>query len=261
MVTLRPIRWRTTASIVMGATLNASTKAEAHVHSLVIWRSVGDRPGTRYSPLPSGMRSLPEFVQVLQSRAICASRRVSCGQCHGQYVRNVIKNIMAHDALVPEAGMYANGVSNLKIARIGEAFAPYTDKTGRTYFVPAKIVSNPAPTKEEQERTGELPQLVPWPRFDITFAQQTRSGSLKKAMMPLPTAVWGPTGPCRASSTSLSRPGSTILRCGSLAPTTSAATTDPSGVRRLPRRVRQLPGSGRRGSIRPVRQPGLQLLG
>jgi len=150
-----------------GGNGNASSKAEAHVHPRdeAVW-------GPSRNPVQSFAKwnaETPEFVR-FRNPGDLRIARVSCGQCHGQYVRNVQKNIMAHDALVPEAGMYANGVSNLKIARIGEAFAPYTDKSGRTYFVPAKIISNPAPTKEEQERTGELPQLVPWPRFDITFA-------------------------------------------------------------------------------------------
>ena len=53
--------------------------------------------------------------------------------------------------------MYANGVSNLKIARIGEAFAPFKDKSGRTYFVPAKIISNPAPKNRKDKHLRVMP--------------------------------------------------------------------------------------------------------
>lgn len=150
-----------------GGNGNASTKEEAHVHAY-------DREEWESSRLPMHSYAkwnaeTPAFVRFRNPGDLRIARQ-SCGQCHGQYVRNVVKNIMAHDALVPESGMYANGVSNLKIARIGEAYAPWTDKSGRTYFVPAKIVSNPAPSKEDQQRTGELTQLLPWPRFDVTFA-------------------------------------------------------------------------------------------
>ncbi|MHB2016192.1 MAG: hypothetical protein ACYCW6_04520 [Candidatus Xenobia bacterium] len=148
---------------------NGSAPDKEHAH---VWpRDMADW-GRAAQPLHSYAKwnaESPEYVRFRNPGDLRIADK-TCGQCHAQYVRAVRKNIMAHDAMVPESGMYANGVSNLKVERIGEAFAPYTDKNGNTYYVPAKIVANPPPSQEAQDKDGELAVLNPWPRFDITFA-------------------------------------------------------------------------------------------
>ena len=86
----------------------------------------------------------------------------SCGSvgCHGEIVARVRSGMMAHGGMLWGAALYNNGAVPWKDARFGEAYTEAGE--------PAHLVARPAPTTEEQQRHGWLPELVALPRWEIT---------------------------------------------------------------------------------------------
>lgn len=106
----------------------------------------------------------PEFIRFMNPSDLRVAEQV-CGDCHGDIVKSVRKSIMALNPLVPNAGLYNNGVHPWKIPFYGEAFT-LVEKNGLKYYAPAEVVSDPPPKPEEIAR-GVLPRTYPLPRFEI----------------------------------------------------------------------------------------------
>ncbi len=112
-------------------------------------------PKTSYALLN---RERLEFVRFINPGDLRVAD-VTCGGCHPNEVDQARTSIMAHSAMVPGAGTYANGVLPYKNYILGEFYMP----DGRA----AAAITDPPPTKEELAR-GVLPALYPYPRFEIS---------------------------------------------------------------------------------------------
>jgi hypothetical protein len=86
----------------------------------------------------------------------------TCGQpgCHLAEVRKVETSMMTHGAMLWGAGLYNNGAVPFKTPRFGESYGP----DGQ----PRRLITFPAPTKDEIERKGVLPYLDPLERWEIS---------------------------------------------------------------------------------------------
>jgi hypothetical protein len=84
---------------------------------------------------------------------------ITCGGCHEKEVHNVSSSLMTHGAMLYGAALYNNGVLPLKNGIIGESYGP----DGRS----RRIFMDPAPTSQETRETGVLPELFPFPRWEM----------------------------------------------------------------------------------------------
>ncbi len=138
---------------------NAETvvKEFAHVNPRFpeAWRSTGN-PVRSYTLLN---HESPEFTMFVNPGDLRVAH-ISCGTsgCHPGEVNNNRKSMMTHGAMLWEAALYNNGAFPLKRARYGESYS--------MNGVPQMIVANPPPTEEETRLKGELPFLMPLPRFE-----------------------------------------------------------------------------------------------
>lgn len=139
-----------------GGNGNESSKEKAHVlpRNRSVWRTSAV-PENSYAFLNEESAEFIRFINPSDLRVA----HVACGPCHGEMVRTVRKSIMAHNAMVHNAVLYNNGSVDSKIPTYGEAF----DENGQ----PSKLVANPLPTREAQDR-GALRRLLPHPEFQIT---------------------------------------------------------------------------------------------
>ena len=118
---------------------------------------------------------------------------LSCGtsDCHTRETYNVGHSMMTTGAMLWGAAIYNNGSYPLKNYRWGESYAP--DGT------PQRLITVPAPTKEETDKKGVLPFLDPLPRWEITHMGNTlrtfERGGRKSAEVGLPNPEEAPGKP------------------------------------------------------------------
>jgi hypothetical protein len=86
----------------------------------------------------------------------------TCGSagCHPSIVYRVRRSMMTHGAFLWGAVLYNNGSFPRKNAVFGESY----DAHGRSQ----KLIASPSPTAEQTRLKGELPSLLPLPRFEFT---------------------------------------------------------------------------------------------
>ncbi len=101
----------------------------------------------------------PEFIRFANPGDLRIAH-IACGQCHGEQILQVKKNMMTHGCMLWGAALYNNGAVPNKRSRYGESYS--MDGT------PQRLQTIPPPTPEEMERKGVLPYLDPLPRFQIT---------------------------------------------------------------------------------------------
>lgn len=86
----------------------------------------------------------------------------TCGRCHQQIYKKAISSLMAHSAMVPQAGLYNNGIHEGKIPVFGEAYMP--DGT------PAILYSQENPTSSQNadrvKKSSLVTRLEPLPAFE-----------------------------------------------------------------------------------------------
>jgi hypothetical protein len=91
---------------------------------------------------------------------------LACGACHNQgddpIVHHVSKSMMTHSGFLYEAALYNNGVLPLKTPVIGESYGP----DGK----PRMLQAVPPPTTDEVRNKGEVPFLLPFPRWELSQA-------------------------------------------------------------------------------------------
>src|ERR1044071_7569090 len=91
-----------------------------------------------------------EFIRFVNPGDLRVAQ-LSCGttECHYGDVHNVGKSMMTTGAMLWGAALYNNGAFPLKNYRFGESY----DANG----TPQRLITVPAPTKEETEKKGVLP--------------------------------------------------------------------------------------------------------
>lgn len=87
----------------------------------------------------------------------------TCGRCHQQIFKRAISSIMAHSAMVPQAGLYNNGIHPAKAPVFGEAYMPDG--------APAILVSQNSAAKKESandriKKSSLVAKLEPLPAFE-----------------------------------------------------------------------------------------------
>jgi hypothetical protein len=91
---------------------------------------------------------------------------VACGACHNQsddpIVHHVSRSMMTHSGFLYEAALYNNGVLPLKTPVVGESYGP----DGK----PRMLQAVPPPTTDEVRNKGEVPFLLPFPRWELSQA-------------------------------------------------------------------------------------------
>ncbi len=140
-----------------GGNAQTPVKQFAHVQPRFpeAWRSTGN-PVRSYTLLN---HESPEFTMFVNPGDLRVAH-ISCGTsgCHPAEVDNNRKSMMTHGAMLWEAALYNNGASPVKRARYGESYS--------MNGVPQMIIANPAPSEEAMRTKGELPYLMPLPRFE-----------------------------------------------------------------------------------------------
>jgi hypothetical protein len=140
---------------------NASTavKEFAHVQPQFpdAWRTTAN-PVRTYTLLN---HESPEFTMFVNPGDLRVAH-ISCGTsgCHPDAVDNNRKSMMTHGAMLWGAALYNNGAFPLKRARYGESYS--------MNGVPQMIVANPMPSEEDTRTKGELPFLMPLPKFEVS---------------------------------------------------------------------------------------------
>ncbi len=140
---------------------NASTgvKQFAHVNPRYpdAWRSSAN-PVRSYTLLN---HESPEFTMFVNPGDLRVAH-ISCGTsgCHPGEVDTNRKSMMTHGAMLWEAALYNNGAFPDKHARYGESYS--------MNGTPQMIIANPAPTEEAIRTRGELPYLMPLPKFEVS---------------------------------------------------------------------------------------------
>lgn len=91
----------------------------------------------------------------------------TCGKCHAEITSKILASPMAHSAMIPQAGLYNNGIHDAKIPVFGEAYMPDGS--------PA-ILETPKGVDQSNGLIGNsgtnslVSKLLPLPRFEITPA-------------------------------------------------------------------------------------------
>ena len=161
-----------------GGNADALTKDAAHVKPRFPdrWKSSAN-PERSYTLLN---KESPEFVQFVNPGDLRAADK-ACGPCHNQpsdpIVTNVKKSIMTTSALLWGGAVYNNGIVPVKTYILGESYS----SDGK----PQKINTVPPPTKQEMEKKGILPFVVPLPRWEVTqppdnFRSFERGGKISR---------------------------------------------------------------------------------
>jgi hypothetical protein len=83
----------------------------------------------------------------------------TCGRCHQDIFRRATTSIMAHSSMVPQAGLYNNGIHEAKIPVFGEAYMP--DGT------PAIISSGKSLLGQTARNSSQVSELHPLPAFPM----------------------------------------------------------------------------------------------
>ena len=113
------------------------------------------RPATKW------LRENPEYVRFINPGDLRIASE-TCGQsgCHVAELRRVQLSMMTHGGMLWGAALYNNGAYPYKNARFGESYT----REG----LPQAIRTVPAPTPEETEQKGILPELTPLERWEIS---------------------------------------------------------------------------------------------
>jgi hypothetical protein len=140
-----------------GGDANTNVKEFAHINPRFpeAWRTTGN-PVRSYTLLN---HESPEFTMFVNPGDLRVAH-ISCGTsgCHPGEVDNNRKSMMTHGAMLWEAALYNNGAFPNKVARYGESYS--------MNGIPQMIVANPPPSPEDTALRGELPFLMPLPKFE-----------------------------------------------------------------------------------------------
>ena len=140
-----------------GGNARASVKEFAHVNARFpeAWRSSAN-PVRSYTLLN---HESPEFTRFVNPGDLRVAH-ISCGTsgCHPSEVDNNRKSMMTHGAMLWGSALYNNGAFPEKTARYGESYS--------MNGAPQMIVANPPPSEAATRLRGELPYLMPLPRFE-----------------------------------------------------------------------------------------------
>ncbi|NIR49101.1 hypothetical protein GWO43_11615 [candidate division KSB1 bacterium] len=145
-----------------GGNANASSKEGAHVRPQNddLFRTSAN-PKHSYTVLNN---EDPDFIRFMNPGDFRIAGE-TCGKCHQQIYNRMLTSIMAHSSMVPQAGLYNNGVHEGKIPVFGEAYM--RDGT------PAIMTSNGATFTQkdggsnDKRLTSLVEKLEPLPDFPM----------------------------------------------------------------------------------------------
>lgn len=147
-------------SIPQGASIGSVTydeaKNKAHIlpRNPEIWKTSAN-PERTYTAL---LKESPEFVKFFNPGDLRVAEE-TCGGCHQQQVHNVRKSTMTTSAVFWAAAAYNNGILPNKHALFGESY----NREGE----PVNIKTIPPPSEEQITTKGDLPQILPLPRWEV----------------------------------------------------------------------------------------------
>ena len=104
-----------------GGNGTATTKEQAHVRprNKQVFTSAAN-PKNSYAVLNQESSEFLRFMNPGDFRVAGET----CGRCHESIYNRMLTSIMAHSAMVPQAGLYNNGIHPAKIPVYGEAYMP-----------------------------------------------------------------------------------------------------------------------------------------
>jgi hypothetical protein len=105
-----------------------------------------------------------EFIRFMNPGDLRVAAK-ACGKCHAAITGRVQTSSMAHSAMIPQAGLYNNGIHDARRPVFGEAYMP--DGT------PARLTAggaHPTQVPPEFARTSLVTKLEPLPQFEMVPA-------------------------------------------------------------------------------------------
>jgi hypothetical protein len=106
-------------------------------------------------------RESPEFIRFINPGDLrVASQSCASSGCHSGDIHNVGRSMMATGSMLWGAALYNNGAFRLKNYQFGESYS--------VNGFPQRLETSPPPSAEETRTKGELPFLLPLPRWEIT---------------------------------------------------------------------------------------------
>ena len=133
---------------------DAQRQAHVQPRNPGIWKS-GANPERSYTALLEESLDFVRFVNPGDLRAA----PTSCAPCHKEEVRHVSKSMMTHGGMLYAAALYNNGVLPGKDPLVGESYS--------VDGAPRALKTVPAPTAEEIRDKGVVPEIVPFPRWEL----------------------------------------------------------------------------------------------
>ena len=169
----------TTGTVRLGCTDCHGGNAEARIAAGVASRSAEYRQAKYQAHAQSRFRDTPEssanperiytrwlredsdYIQFVNPGDLRVAEK-TCGEsgCHLSEVRKIETSMMTHGAMLWGAALYNNGAVPFKTPHFGESYGPDG--------LPRRLVTFPAPTKDEIEKKGVLPYLDPLERWEVS---------------------------------------------------------------------------------------------
>lgn len=148
-----------------GGNGSATDKKSAHVHP-ANKKIFSSSANPVYSMAALNLESTA-FIRFMNPGDLRVADR-TCGHCHGDIVRRNLMSIMAHSSMVPQAGLYNNGIHPGKIPSFGEVYMP----DGSPGYVESEGKSSNLQKKSEAwlAKTSYVKKLESLPTFQMVPA-------------------------------------------------------------------------------------------
>jgi len=175
-----------TANVARGISAESAeykaAEEKAHVAPRdAIFRNRGALPERAFARWLKQPAEYVKFVNPGDLRV--AAETCGASDCHANETRAVATSMMTHTGMLWGAALYNNGGIPTKNARLGESY----DREGR----PQSLKTMPAPTVEETQSKGVLPELAPLYRWETSqpgnVLRVFERGGEKKAELGNPT--------------------------------------------------------------------------
>jgi hypothetical protein len=139
----------------------AYEQAKRAAHVLPRDPAMADRSAEPVRAYTAWLRESAEYVRFINPGDLRVAGQ-TCGEagCHASVVRNVATSMMTTGGMLWGAALYNNGAYPYKDTRFGESYA--ADGSPQT------VHTIPAPTAEETQEKGIIPEVTPLERWEIS---------------------------------------------------------------------------------------------
>jgi hypothetical protein len=147
-----------------GGNGNASDRTKAHVpprNKRAFATSAN--PMDSYTVLNHESEEFIRFMNPGDLRVVSKT----CGKCHGAITGRVLTSSMAHSAMIPQAGLYNNGIHDARRPVFGEA---YLEDGTPARLTTSDAGSGPAKLPPDLAQTSLVGKLEPLPQFELVPA-------------------------------------------------------------------------------------------